>query len=162
MKLKRNLEIGIMKTSSLLTILLATLVASTAWAGDLVNVSGASNIAIDGYDPVAFFTKHKPVHGDPGIKATYQGATYLFSSKRNRSRFEKDPARYAPQYGGFCAFGVSVNALFPVDIQTWQIRDGKLYLNLNPKILKSFNRDLQGHVKKANQQWPKLVAEHGE
>jgi len=130
---------------------------STSFAGELVNVSGASGIALSGYDPVAFFTEKKPVHGDPGITASYEGATYLFSSKKHQAKFESNPSKYAPQYGGFCAFGASVGALFPVEVDTWQIRDGKLYLNLNPGILKAFNKDFKGNVSKADQNWPDLA-----
>ncbi len=104
-----------------LTLTTATL-AISAHATELVNVSGASNIAVGGYDTVAFFTDSKPVNGNPGISATYQGATYIFASKEHKELFEAAPEKYAPQCGGFCAFGVSVGALFPVDINTWQIR----------------------------------------
>lgn len=138
------------------------LVGSVVYGGELVNVAGASGIAIDGYDPVAFFTVKKPVHGNPEITATYQGATYIFSSEKNRDLFKRNPEKYAPQFGGFCAYGVSVNALFPVDINTWQVRDGKLYLNLNPEILKVFNKDFEGNVEKAETNWKSLVNKHAQ
>jgi hypothetical protein len=135
--------------------------AVSAHAADLVNVSGASNIAVGGYDTVAFFTDNKAVNGDPFITASYQGATYIFASKEHKELFEAAPEKYAPQCGGYCAFGVSVGALFPVDINTWQIRDGKLYLNLNKAILKKFNADFDANVAKADKNWPGLVAKHG-
>lgn len=148
--------------TTLLTLFTALFVAAfPAVAGDLINVSGASGIALDGYDPVAFFTEHKPVHGDPGIKAEHHGATYLFASKENRRAFEKSPDKYAPQYGGYCAYGAAVGALFPVDINTWQIVDGKLYLNLNPEVVKLFNEDFEKNLTKAGKNWPKLVKKHG-
>jgi len=139
-----------------MTLLLAC-VANLVFAGDTTNVSGASGIALQGYDPVAFFTESRPVHGDPAIQAKYDGATYLFSSKANQMRFQENPSKYAPQFGGYCAYGVSVEALFPVDIDTWQIRDGKLYVNLNPEILKAFNQDFEGNVAKAKKNWPTLM-----
>ena len=113
------------------------------FAADLVNVSGASKIAINGYDPVAFFTDSRPVNGSPSITATYQGATYFFATEDHKKLFEQNPRQYVPEYGGFCAYGVALGALFPVDISTWQVRNGKLYLNLNPEILKKFNADFQ-------------------
>ena len=131
-----------------------------ASAADLVNVSGASNIAVGGYDTVAFFTDNKAVNGDPFITATYQGATYIFASKEHKALFEAAPEKYVPQCGGYCAFGVSVGALFPVDINTWQVRNGKLYLNLNSDILKKFNADFAGNVAKADKNWPELVKKH--
>jgi YHS domain-containing protein len=123
----------------------------------LVNVAGASGIALDGYDPVAFFTDGKPLNGDPDISSTYRTATYLFVSKEHKEMFEADPEKYVPQYGGYCAFGVALGKLFPVDIRTWQVRDGKLYLNLNPTILGLFNKDFKGQVAKAETNWPALV-----
>lgn len=141
----------------LTTIASMALLATPMFAGQLVNVSGASGIALDGYDPVAFFTLAKPTHGDPGISATHEGATYLFASKEHKRMFEANPGKYLPQFGGYCAYGAALNALFPVDISTWQVRDGKLYLNLNPTILKAFNQDFSGNVEKARKNWPVLV-----
>src|SRR5664279_980063 len=117
------------------------LLSSSVFAGDLVNVSGASKVAVSGFDPVAFFTDAKPLNGSPSISAEHQGATYFFTSEEHKKLFAADPAKYAPQFGGFCAFGVALDKLFPVDISTWQVRDGKLYLNLNQGILKKFNGD---------------------
>lgn len=142
----------------LLTALTATfLLAFTAHADDSVNVSGASNIALGGYDPVAFFTEKKPVHGSPSIKAEHKGATYLFATEEDKALFVKAPDKYAPQFGGYCAYGVAVGAVFPVDISTWQVRDGKLYLNLNPAILKEFNKDLDRNIAKAKANWPSVL-----
>ena len=136
-------------------------IAYSTAAGELVNVSGASNIAVGGYDTVAFFTDKKPVNGDPGISATYRGATYIFATQEHKDLFAAAPEKYAPQCGGYCAFGVSVGALFPVDISTWQVRSGKLYLNLNKAILKKFNSDFEANVAKADKNWPTLVEKHG-
>ena len=151
-----------MKTlRSFAAVAAATLaLALTVTAGELVNTAGASGIAVSGYDTVAFFTDHKPVNGDPGISTKYQGATYIFASKEHKELFEAAPEKYIPQYGGFCAFGVSVGALFPIDIETWQVRDGKLYLNLNKSILKKFNSDFKGNVSKAEKNWPDLVTKN--
>ncbi|MEW6114905.1 MAG: YHS domain-containing (seleno)protein [Thermodesulfobacteriota bacterium] len=133
---------------------------SSVFAGNLVNVAGASGIALSGYDPVAFFTDKKPMFGDPANSATYKGAMYLFASKEHKAMFEADPQKYVPQYGGYCAFGVALGHLFPVDISTWQVRDGKLYLNFNPAIFNMFNKDFAGHVAKAEKNWPDLVKKH--
>jgi YHS domain-containing protein len=143
------------------TAAIAALLATTAVAGELVNVAGASGIAVDGYDPVAFFTDAKPTNGDPGITSTYKGATYLFASKEHKGKFDADPEKYLPQYGGFCAYGAALGALFPVDISTWQVRDGKLYLNLNPAIAAEFNMDPTAFIAKAEKKWPGLVKKFG-
>jgi YHS domain-containing protein len=135
--------------------------AGTALAGDLVNVSGESHIAVSGYDTVAFFTDSKPVSGSPFITADYQGATYFFATDDHKKMFTDNPEKYCPQYGGYCAYGVGLDKLFPVDITTWQIRDGKLYLNLNHSVLKKFNADFPGNVVKADKNWPGLVDKYG-
>lgn len=143
--------------SILATAALALLTAAPVLASDLVNVAGASKIAVSGYDPVAFFTDARPVNGSPFISASYQGATYLFASEEHKKLFTESPGKYAPQYGGFCAFGVAIDKLFPVDITTWQVRNGKLYLNLNADILKKFNAEFDGNVAKADRNWPGLT-----
>ena len=145
-----------MKNVSIILVLMM-LAVSKAMAGNLINVAGDSNVALGGYDPVAFFADSMPVHGDPSLSVEHEGATYFFSSKRNRKRFAADPVKYAPQFGGYCAYGVSVGALFPVDVDTWQVIDGRLYLNLNPGILELFNEDPKGNLEKAAQQWMKLA-----
>lgn len=124
--------------------------------GQLVNVSGASNVAVSGYDTVAFFSGSTPVNGSPHVTHTYQGATYFFSTEGNKAMFAAAPDKYVPQFGGFCAYGVSINKLLPVDISTAQVRDGKLYFNLNPAIRIKFDADFAGNVAKANQNWPGL------
>lgn len=140
---------------------IALLLTGSALAAELVNVSGASKAAISGYDPVAFFTDAKPVHGSPAITAAYKGAVYFFATEDHKKLFEENPGKYAPQYGGFCAYGVGRGALFPVDIDTWQVRNGKLYLNLNTSVLEKFNSDFDGNVTKAEMNWPGLVAKNG-
>jgi len=127
---------------------------------ELVNVAGASEVALNGYDPVAFFTDAQPVNGDFKITATHHGATYYFANKDHKKLFTKDPEKYAPQNGGFCSFGVSVGALFPVDINTWQVYKEKLYLNLNPDILQMFKKDVDANIAKAARNWPGLVEKH--
>ncbi|MFO0984242.1 MAG: YHS domain-containing (seleno)protein [Planctomycetota bacterium] len=137
------------------------LLSASGLGGDLVNVSGASHVALSGYDPVAFFTDAKAVNGSPFISAEHQGATYFFASEAHQQLFVASPESYAPQFGGFCAFGVAIDKVLPVDISTWQVRDGKLYLNLNAEILKSFNADVDGNVAKAQKNWPGLVMKRG-
>lgn len=142
------------------TLAALVLLATSAFAGNLVNVSKASKAAVGGYDPVAFFTDAKPVSGSPSITAEHQGATYFFASEEHKRLFTENPEKYVPQFGGYCAYGVSEGKLFPVDISTWQVRNGKLYLNLNHDVLKKFNADFEGKVTKAEKNWPGLVKKH--
>ena len=137
------------------------LLSAAALAAELVNVSGASKVALDGYDPVAFVTDSKPVNGSPAITAEHRAATYFFASEEHKKLFKQNPEKYAPQYGGFCAFGVAEGALFPVDINTWQVHEGKLYLNLNPEVLTKFNANFEHNIAKAEKNWPHLLKKNG-
>ncbi|RMH24646.1 MAG: hypothetical protein D6692_12465 [Planctomycetota bacterium] len=96
------------------------------------------------------------------IRAEHAGATYLFASEQSNERFLSDPDRFVPQHGGFCAYGVSINILLPVDITTAQVRNGKLYLNVNAAILEKFNADFDGSVSRADQNWPGLFDQHAQ
>ena len=96
------------------------------------------------------------------IRAEHEGATYLFASERNRDAFESDPDRYTPAYGGFCAYGVSLNMLLPVDITTAQVRSGKLYLNVNAAIREKFDAEFDQSIASADANWPGLFAQHAE
>ena len=138
------------------------LLSASAFAGELVNVSGVSKVAVSGYDTVAFFTDAKPVNGSAFITAEFRGAKYFFATEEHKKLFKDSPNKYAPQFGGYCAFGVANSKLFPVDVSTWQVRNEKLYLTLNQDILKQFNADFQGNVAKADKNWPRLVKKSSE
>ncbi len=144
-----------MKT--LLSLLAALALSVSAFAANFVNADRNVGIALGGYDPVAFFTAGQPTKGDPSIRASHGGATYLFASATSKAAFEAAPTRYEPQYGGYCAYGVEKGVLLPVDVSTWVIRDGKLYLNYSPDIAKLFAKETDGIIKKANANWPGLV-----
>lgn len=126
----------------------------------LLNVD-KSGLAIQGYDPVAFFSQNKPVKGKPEFKASYQGATYLFESAENQMLFEKDPNKYEPAFGGFCAYGVSRNKLAPIDPEAFQILDGHLLLQYSKGVRNDFNKDATGNLAKAKANWPELVEKKG-
>ena len=142
------------------TALLALVVSTPIIAKDLVYTDG-QQVALDGHDPVAFFTDSEPVPGQPSITATHHGATYRFASEANRTTFTADPDRYAPQFGGYCAFGVSLGSLFPTKVETWQIIDGRLVLNKDLSIKKRFDKNKQKNLAKADKEWPALLAKEG-
>ncbi|MGH1441422.1 MAG: YHS domain-containing (seleno)protein [Cellvibrionaceae bacterium] len=112
--------------------------------------------AVQGYDVVSYQTAKRPVRGNGHFISTYQGATYQFSSKANLALFKKDPAKYAPAYGGFCAFGVSVGKKFVGDPEVWRVVDGKLYLNLDTSIQSEWLKDVPGRIETANTEWTKI------
>lgn len=149
-------------------ILMATAV-STVLMGALAPVQAADEInvvpglsivgaplALHGYDPVAYFTVGKPTRGSDKLVHVHEGAAYRFASEAHLEAFKADPDRYAPQYGGFCAFGVSVGKKFDGDPNLWKIEDGRLYLNLNEEIYATFLEDLDGNIAKAESNWPEI------
>ena len=125
-----------------ISYILASLALATTLtlAKDLVNADEASKTGLQGYDPVAFFIDAKAVKGSPLITGEHKGVAYMFASEEHKATFAKDPEKYLPAYGGYCAYGVSINKLFPVEIDTWEIVDGQLFLQYNQDIKRKFAR----------------------
>ena len=124
--------------------------------GVLVNGKPAPGLAVHGYDVVSFFTDGKPAQGDASFSVVHDDATYRFTSQAHLESFRADPDKYVPGFGGFCAYGVSVGALFDGDPRYWKVVGDKLYLNLDRGIAEAFDKDVQGALKKAEANWPKL------
>jgi len=129
--------------------------------GKLLVLKNREGLAIQGYDPVAYFTDNKPVKGSPKYQSGFEGAKYWFTSLDHKARFDANPAKYAPAYGGYCGYAASIDRLSPVSPEWFQIIDGKLILQHNKKAFDKFNADLKGNVVKADQHWPGLVARNG-
>jgi YHS domain-containing protein len=123
-----------------------------------VNVD-SKGVILNGYDVVAFFKQRKPVKGNPGIESTYQGATYLFASTADKADFDKDPAKYAPQYGGFCAYGVANGILSAIEgnPDAFAVYKGKLYLCGNQAALRGFRSNIDSNIEKADTNWRQLT-----
>ncbi|MEM9344673.1 MAG: YHS domain-containing (seleno)protein [Pseudomonadota bacterium] len=134
----------------------AVLVARAAQAGE-PPVYTEGGIAIDGTDAVAYFTEGQPVAGDPGITHFWNGATWRFSSEANRDAFAGDPAAYAPQYGGYCAWAVAQGYTASTIPEAWRIENGKLYLNFSRRIQRRWERDIPGNIAKGNANWPQVL-----
>lgn len=113
--------------------------------------------AIRGYDPVAYFTIGEPTRGDDQFTASWQGATFKFASAANLQRFKAEPAAYAPQYGGYCAYAVAKGATAGTVPEAWTIVEGKLYLNYSLSVKKRWSKDIPGHIKAANRNWPTVL-----
>ncbi|HEV8421396.1 MAG TPA: YHS domain-containing (seleno)protein [Actinomycetota bacterium] len=126
----------------------------------LVNVD-RHGVALAGYDPVAFFTDSAAVRGDSTHRATWGGATYWFASDAHRVLFLAEPTKYVPQFGGYCAYGASRGYAAKVEIDTWQVIDGRLTLNYDRGVQQTFNQDVAGYLQKANANWPGIVAREG-
>jgi YHS domain-containing protein len=118
-----------------------------------VNID-AEGPALRGYDPVAYFEGRKPMRGSATLSASYHGARYWFVSESHRKLFQKNPKKFLPEYGGFCAVGTSLGEKVDVDPETGKIVHGKLYLNNGPKAQDIFNRDTPNTISRANQNWP--------
>ncbi len=116
----------------------------------------ADGLAIKGYDAVSYFTDMKPMMGKSEYSDDWMGAKWQFTSEKNLNMFKANPDKYAPQYGGYCAYAASKNMLAPIDPTAWKIIDGKLYLNNSSKVQKMWKKDIPGNIKAANKNWKKL------
>lgn len=123
-----------------------------------VNVDD-SGIALQGHDPVAYFTEDRAVEGDEAISAEHEGATYRFVSEENRAAFEAAPEKYLPAYGGFCAFGMSQGYKAPVEPDKFTIVEGKLYLNYNGAVQNQWREDIAGYNERADAEWNRFLRE---
>ena len=158
-----------MQRMKIFAIALAGVVAATApaMAGPEVNTSTgivlvdgkpAPGLAVHGYDVVAYFKQGRPVKGSAKFAAVHGEGTYRFATAANRDAFKAAPAKYAPAYGGYCAYGVSVGAKFDGDPRQWKIVDGRLYLNLDAQIASLFAKDVPGAIAKAEVNWRKIAS----
>ena len=133
--------------------------AVPARAVDAVNTGFFGNTAIKGFDPVAYFHMNEPVKGSSEYTHEWMGAVWHFASAENRDTFAANPERYAPQYGGYCAYAVSQGATANIDPNAFSIVEDKLYLNLSPEIRKRWAADRERYIAQADVNWPKLRVE---
>ena len=118
-----------------------------------------SNEALRGYDTVAYFTEGKPVEGSDAFSTEYMGALWKFSSQQHLDLFLADPEKYAPQYGGYCAYAMANGDTASAEPDLWTIHEGKLYLNYSRRINRRWKEDMTGYIEKANVEWPKFEKE---
>jgi len=120
-------------------------------------LGGRTDTAINGYDTVAYFTLGKPVMGQDNLVYEWMGAKWKFSSQANLDLFKANPEKYAPQYGGYCAYGVAEGALVKVEPDQFTVRDGKLYLNYDADVQAKWRKDPAGYNKVADERFPALL-----
>lgn len=113
--------------------------------------------AIGGYDPVAYFTQETATKGKNAHSLEYKEATWYFDSAENKAAFEQNPEKYAPQYGGYCAYAVSQGNLVSTDPEMWSIVDNKLYLNYSKEVKEIWEKDIPGYILKADAEWPEIL-----
>jgi hypothetical protein len=136
-----------------LVVSLAVGLPTASVAGEFFEKEGA---AIRGYDPVAYFVEHRAVKGSPTITIDYKGSRFQFTSVANRDRFREHPEQFAPQYGGYCAFGAAQGYKATTDPNAFTIVEQKLYLNYSVDVQAKWRRDPAGYIKKADQNWPEV------
>lgn len=117
----------------------------------------SNGLALDGYDSVAYFKENLPREGKPEFTADYNGAKWQFTTAENRDEFKKDPAKYAPQYGGYCSWAVSHGYMAKTDPETGKVVDGKLYLNYNKDVAKKWSEDIPKYIADGDKNWQNLV-----
>lgn len=145
----------------LLCLLLLLYVEGNAQSKTLLNLN-RKGVILKGYDPVAFYTENKPVQGSPAFQIKYKGAIYYFESAANKNIFEQNPEHYIPQFGGFCAYAVSLGKTADIDVQTFSIVQGRLLLQYDQEVFEKWKKDVEGNLKKADKNWLQLVAEEGQ
>ena len=132
---------------------------AAARAGDAVNTGYFGDVAIKGYDPVAYFVEGRPMKGSEDYSHKWLGVTWYFASAAHRDLFIEDPTRYAPQYGGFCAIAVAFNGeISNIDPKAWDIVDGKLYLQYSRAVREEWHTDIKGLIELADENWPEIEA----
>ncbi len=141
---------------SVLVLVLAS--AGSALAVDPVNETFLG-VAVKGTDVVAYFTDGRAVPGEREHSFEWMGATWRFANAGHRDLFAAKPEKYAPQYGGYCAYAVSQGVTAPIDPEAWKIVDGRLFLNLDRDIQQIWAQDVPGYIAKADANWPKLRAD---
>ena len=139
------------------TVFVIALMLAGAAAAQKAEVFSDGGAAIRGYDPVAYFTDGKPVKGKGEFTHQWKGATWRFASAANRERFAAAPEKYAPQYGGYCAYGVASGYAVKTEPDAWSVVDGKLYLNYDRSVQASWLKDVPGYIRKADANWPRAL-----
>ncbi|MBI3530400.1 MAG: hypothetical protein HY067_20835 [Betaproteobacteria bacterium] len=154
--------VNLKKTAGTAAVALALALAGAPLA-HAVKTTGAeyntlyAGLGAKGYDVMAYFLDGRPELGSDKYTVQYGGVTWQFASREHRDAFAANPARYSPQYGGFCSWGVSQGKLFDIDpVNGWKVVDGKLYLNFNADIQKVWEKDSTGYIAKAERNWPAL------
>jgi hypothetical protein len=134
---------------------LLVVVATASAAAQRVNTD-RQGLALKGYDVVAYFVEGRAVPGDVSFEHAVDGVRYRFASAANRDRFAREPQRFLPQYGGFCAWAVSRGYTADTDPLAWRVVDGRLFLNYNRSVQKQWEGDVNGNVTKGDANWPGL------
>ena len=138
-------------------LLIAAILLSPAALAQKPPVFSDREGAIRGHDPVAYFDGKGPVKGSKQLSHAWGGVTWYFTSAENRDRFAAAPEKYAPQYGGYCAYAVASGYTADIDPRAWSVVDGRLYLNYSLGVRERWSRDVPGNIRKADGNWPAVL-----
>lgn len=144
----------ITKVKFMVAGLALSMVALASSSGEFNESNG---VAIKGYDPVAFFKDNKPVRGKDDLRFEYKGSTFVFANADNRAAFVANPEKYAPQYGGYCAFGTARGYKADIDPLAFTVINDRLYLNYNLQIQRDWSADSGRFIRQADERWPMVV-----
>ena len=144
-----------MKKAVLPTLFILFISASAM--ADKINTTFFGKLAVKGYDTVAYFSENKPVQGKKEFEYNWKDANWRFSSQENLELFKSNPEKYAPQYGGYCAYAVSNNTTADIEPEQFTVYNGKLYLNYNKKINARWTEDKDEYIERADENWPSVL-----
>jgi hypothetical protein len=146
-----------LRRSSLFAAMIVLLGSESVLVAEPVWYFRSGDVALSGYDPVAYFTESRAVKGRVDFETTWNGARWRFVSHENRDRFVKDPLRYAPQFGGYCAYAVSKGYTASADALAWSVVNGKLYVNYSMSVRQEWEKDRDARIASAEANWPGVV-----
>jgi YHS domain-containing protein len=152
----KPLNLGALAAAALLAVGAAALSTPAQAAKSMIYTPAFSRLALEGYDPVSYFDGG-PAKGDARFSLVHAGAEYRFASEAHLDRFRADPARYLPQYGGYCAWAISRGYTAKGDPTAWKVVGGRLYLNYDARIQARWAADIPGNIAKADQNWPQVL-----
>ena len=143
------------------SLILILIVCSCKGTLPITPVNTSSEGAVKGYDPIGYFTEKRPVKGVAEFEYVWNGTKWRFASAEHRAMFKIDPDKYAPKYGGYCAYAVSQGKIADIDPEAWTIFEGRLYLNLNKDVQRLWEKDMKEYIRKAEVNWPRMISKKG-
>jgi hypothetical protein len=152
-------KLRVLVRSGLLAGVAGGLLVQSAYAAD--PLYSKDGLGLSGYDAVAYFTESKAVKGSPRFEHEWGGVRWQFASAANRETFAGSPEKYAPQYGGYCAYAVSRNYTAPTDPEAWKVVDGKLYLNYDKSVRALWEKELPEAIRAGDRNWPGVLTRPG-
>jgi YHS domain-containing protein len=160
-RLERILSLVFAIALVILSMFITVSVSAQSTKLQYFNNTDANGVILDGYDAVGFYTDNKPVKGDAKFQYKYNDAVYYFATQEHLDLFKANPEKYLPQFGGWCAYAVSLGRIAPIDVNNFSIVNGRLFIQHNQRAVTGWNKDVPGNIVKADKYWPDVAAQHG-